>query len=273
MKKFAALVLAICLLAVTPIAFANETITIGASPTPHAIILEYIKDDLAALGYDLEILEVTDYNQANPATASGDMDCNFFQHMPFLNNYNANANEDEQLVAAIGIHCEPYGIYPGTKSDLSEIAEGDIIAVTNDPSNEARALLLLQDAGLIVLPEGTTADSGVQAQDIVETNGIIIKELNAEMIPAALDDVAFAVINGNYVLDAGMTVKDDALYTEADGVTSEIYTNYIVCRPEDAESDWMAALRQVLCTEDVFNFILNQESFAGGVIPTFTYGE
>lgn len=246
-----------------------KKITIMASTTPHAIILEYVKDDLKALGYELEIKEVTDYYVGNPATAAKEVNCNYFQHIPFLNDYNSSAADDEKLVAAIGVHCEPYGIYPGTKKDLSQIASGDKIAVTNDPSNETRALLLLAEAGLIVLPEGTDYTSNVRPEDIVDTKGIEIVEMNAEMIPSTLQDVAFAVINGNYVLDAGMTVKDDALFTEADGVTGEVYTNYVVCRPEDVDSDWMNALRTVLCTEKVRDFILNNESFKGGVIPTF----
>ena len=246
-----------------------KKITIMATSTPHEIILEYIKDDLKALGYDLEIIEVTDYYVGNPATAAKEVNCNYFQHIPFLNDYNASVSADEQLVAAIGVHCEPYGIYPGTKKALSEIAAGDKIAVTNDPSNETRALLLLADAGLITLPEGADYTANLRPEDIVETNGIEIVEINAEMIPAMLGDVAFAVINGNYVLDAGMTVKDDALFTEADGLTGAVYTNYVVCRPEDAESDWMNALRTALCSEKVREFILNNEAFAGGVIPTF----
>lgn len=269
MKKILALVIALVVLSVVPAALANEKITVAASTTPHAIILEFVKDDLAALGYDLEILEVTDYFIANPATAAGEVDANYFQHIPFLNAYNASAPENEQLVAAIGVHCEPYGIYPGTKKDLSEIAAGDKIAVTNDPSNETRALILLQDAGLIVLPEGVNADSGLTKEDIVDAKGIEIYEVNAEMIPSVLDDVAFAVINGNYVLDAGMTVRDDALFTEAEGVTGQIYINYVVVTPENVDAPWLKALEQVLCTEKVRDFILNNESFAGGVIPTF----
>ena len=210
MKKLIALVLALALLSVVPAALANEKITIAASTTPHAIILEYIKDDLAALGYDLEILEVTDYFIANPATAAGEVDANYFQHIPFLNAYNASAPENEQLVGAIGVHCEPYGIYPGTKKDLSEIAAGDKIAVTNDPSNETRALILLQDAGLIVLPDGVNADSGLTKEDIVDAKGIEIYEVNAEMIPSVLDDVAFAVINGNYPFAHSLQVARQA---------------------------------------------------------------
>jgi D-methionine transport system substrate-binding protein len=270
MKRTIALVLALVILSVVPAALANEKIKIAASTTPHAIILEYVKDDLAALGYDLEILEVTDYYVANPATAAGEVDGNYFQHIPFLNAYNASVEkEEDKLVAAFGVHCEPYGIYPGTKKDLKDIAAGDKIAVTNDPSNETRALILLADAGLITLPEGTNPDSGLQKEDIVETNGIEIVELDAEKIPAVLDDVAFAVINGNYVLDAGMTVRDDALFTEAGTVTGQVYVNYLVVKPENEQAPWVLALEKVLATQKVKDFILNNEQFAGGVIPTF----
>ena len=275
MKKILALVLAALLVLGSAAALAeNQKIKVAASTTPHAIILEFIKDDLAALGYDLDIMEVTDYYVANPATAAGEVDVNYFQHLPFLNAYNDSVeNEDEKLVAAFGVHCEPYGIYPGTKKDLSEIAPGDKIAVTNDPSNETRALLLLQDAGLITLPEGANPDSGLQKEDIVETNGLEIIEMDAEKIPATLDDVAFAIINGNYVLDAGMTVRDDALYTEAESLTGKTYINYLVVRPENENADWLLALESVLATEKVKNFILENEGFAGGVIPTFEVAE
>lgn len=274
MKKFIALLLALTLTALLPVAaLANEKVIVGATASPHAMILEQVKDDMAALGYDLEILELTDYNIGNPATAAKEINANYFQHIPFLDAYNASVPEDEQLVAAFGVHCEPYGIYPGTKKDLADIAAGDRIAVTNDPSNETRALLLLQDAGLIKLPDDATYQSSLTKEDIVEANGIEIYEVNAEMIPALLDDVAFAVINGNYVLNAGMTVKDDALFTEAEGLTGQVYTNYVVCRPDDLEADWLLALKNVLYTQKVKDYILNNESFAGGVIPTFEVPE
>lgn len=272
MKKIIALVLAALLVLSAFSAVAEEekkTIKIMATPTPHVIILEHAKDALKELGYELEIIEVTDYNIGNPATAAGEVDVNFFQHLPFLNAYNETVEDDEKLVAAYGVHCEPYGIYPGTKKDLKDIAPGDKIAVTNDPSNETRALLLLQDAGLIKLPEGATPDMSLQKEDIVETNGIEIVEMDAEKIPATLDDVAFAIINGNYVLDAGMTVRDDALFTEAESVTGQTYVNYLVVRPENEEAPWLKALEQAISTQEMKDFILQNESFAGGVIPTF----
>ena len=271
MKKSFALILSLALLfSLSAAGHAQETISIIATSTPHAVILDYIKPALAEKGYDLDIVVVTDYYVGNPATAAGDANANYFQHLPFLNAYNAEAAENEQLFAAIPVHCEPYGIYPGTKSDLSQIAPGDKIAVTNDPSNETRALLLLAEAGLITLPEGSDYTSTLGKEDVVEANGIELYEVDADKIPGVLEDVAFAVINGNFVLDAGYTVRDDALFIESEGVTGQVYINYIVTRPEDAESDWVKALTEVLYTQDVYDFILNNEDFAGGVIPTFT---
>ena len=266
MKKVLALVLALVILSVVPAALANEKITIAASTTPHAIILEFVKDDLAALGYDLEILEVTDYYVANPATASGEVDGNYFQHIPFLNAYNASVEkEEDKLVAAFGVHCEPYGIYPGTKKDLKDIAPGDKIAVTNDPSNETRALILLADAGLITLPEGTNPDSGLQKEDIVEANGIEIVELDAEKIPAVLDDVAFAVINGNYASDNGLIPGRDAVYFEQPGSqAAEAYVNIFAVKPENAEADFVKALEKVVYTQKVYDLIVNS-----GFTPVF----
>ena len=271
MKKSFALILSLALLfSLAAAGHSQETISIIATSTPHAVILDYIKPALAEKGYDLDIVVVTDYYVGNPATAAGDANANYFQHLPFLNAYNAEAAENEQLFAAIPVHCEPYGIYPGTKSDLKDIAPGDKIAVTNDPSNETRALLLLAEAGLITLPEGADYTSTLGKEDVVDAKGIELYEVDADKIPGVLEDVAFAVINGNFVLDAGYTVRDDALFIESEGVTGQVYINYIVTRPEDAESDWVKALTEVLYTQDVYDFILNNEDFAGGVIPTFT---
>ena len=276
MKKLIALALVLVLSLTLASALAeNKKIVIGASSTPHAIILEQVSEDLKALGYDLEILTITDYFIANPATAAKELDANYFQHLPFLNDYNKNVPEADQLAAVIPIHYEPYGFYPGTKATLNDIADGDSIAVTNDPSNETRALLLLQEVGLIKLPEGTTADSTLAKEDIVENpKNLNIVEMNAELIPSALGDVAFAVINGNYAIDAGFSPAKDALYLEpADGDIGITYTNYIVVRTEDAEADFVAALRKVLYTQKVKDFILNYEDFKGGVIPTFEIAE
>ena len=276
MKKLIALALVLVLSLTLASALAeNKKIVIGATPSPHVIILEQIVEDLKALGYDLEIRTFTEYPIPNPATAAKELDANYFQHLPYLNAYNAAVPEAEQLAAVIPVHYEPYGLYAGTKASLDELADGDSIAITNDPSNETRALLLLQDAGLITLPEGTNADSTLTVLDIVSNpKNLDIKELNAELIPSALGDVAFAVINGNFAIGAGLSPAEDALFLEpADGEAGVTYTNYVVVRTEDADADFVAALRKVLYTQKVKDFILNYEDFKGGVIPTFEIAE
>ena len=270
LKKALVLVLALVLASTT--ALAAEKVIIGATPVPHLVVLEFIKEDLLALGFELEIQEFTEYPIPNPATAAGDLDANYFQHAPYLNAYNASVDEKEQLVAVIGVHYEPYGIYAGTKSNLDELAEGDHIAVTNDPSNETRALLLLQEAGIIKLDESITADSSATKEDIIENpKNVVFDELNAELIPLALPDEAFAVINGNYAIGAGLSPAKDALLLEAaDGESGKIYTNYVVVRPEDENALFVEALRSVLQSQKTYDFILNNEDFKGGVIPAFT---
>ena len=191
MKKILALVLALVLSLSLTSAFAAEKISVIATENPHAEVMELIKDDLAALGYELELTVVSDYVVENPATSAGDVMANFFQHVPYLAGYNAEVSEEEQLVAVIYTHFEPMALYAGTKATLEEIAEGDKIAVPNDPVNENRALLLLQNAGLIKLPEGTTLESTCTPMDIVENPyNLEIVELNAELIPGARADVA-----------------------------------------------------------------------------------
>lgn len=271
MKKLLAVLLVAVLSLGAVSALANETIVIGATPSPHAEILELVKEDLAALGYDLDIQVFTEYPIPNPATAAGDLAANYFQHLPYLNAYNATVSEAELLLAAIPVHYEPYGIYAGTKASLEDIAEGDTIAVTNDPSNETRALLLLQEAGYIKLPEGTTPDDGLTILDIVENAlNLNIVEMGAELIPASLDDVAFAVINGNYAIGAGLKPGVDALRLEdPQGENGKLYTNYVVIRPEDKDAAWVEALRSVLQSEKVRDYMNTNEVYANGVIPVF----
>jgi len=276
MKKLFILVLVAALLLTSLTALAeNRKVVIGATPSPHVLVLEQVVDDLKALGFDLEILTFTEYPLPNPATAAGELDANYFQHLPYLNAYNSSVPEAEQLVAAIPVHYEPYGLYAGQKDSLDALEDGDSIAVTNDPSNETRALLLLQDAGLITLPEDVTQDSQLTALDIVDNpKNLQIVELNAELIPASLGDVAFAVINGNFAIGAGLSPARDALFLEpTDGEAGKTYTNYVVVRAEDAEADFVEALRSVLYTAKVRDYILNNPDFAGGVIPTFEVAE
>ena len=191
--------------------------------------------------------------------------------MPYLNAYNASVSEAEQLVAVIPVHYEPYGIYAGTKKSLDEIAEGDSIAVTNDPSNETRALLLLQEAGLITLPEGTDTNSSVTVLDIADNpKKLEIVEMNAELIPTSLGDVSYAVINGNFAIGAGLKPSTDALKLEdAQGAAGKEYTNYVVVKPADADKPWVEALRSVLQSDKVKEYMLNSEEYQGGVIPAF----
>ena len=276
MKKLFALTLALILtLSFTGALAENQKIVIGATPSPHAEILEFIKDDLAALGYDLEIKVFTEYPLPNPALASGELDANYFQHQPYLNAYNETVPEDEQLVAAIGVHYEPYAIYSNKITDLADLPDGAIVSVTNDPSNEARALLLLESAGLITLGEDVTPYDALTKEDIVENpKNLEIKEIDANQLPSTLDDVDISVINGNFALDAGLSPAEDAIFIEpADGEAASIYANYVVVRPGDVESDWLKALEQCLCSEKVADYMLENEAFKGGVIPFISYGE
>ncbi len=270
MKKTLAILLVAILALGAASALAGEKITIGATPSPHAEVLELIKDDLAALGYDLEIQVFTEYSIPNPATAAGDIMANYFQHMPYLNAYNANVPDAEKLLAVIPTHYEPYGIYAGTKKSLDEIADGDSIAVTNDPSNEARALLLLQEAGYITLPEGSTGDDALTTLDIVENKlNLNIVEMSAELLPSSLGDVSFAVINGNYAIGAGLKPSKDALKLEDPKGAGEYYINYVVVKPENEKAPWVEALRTVLQSDEVRDFMNNNEAYANGVIPVF----
>lgn len=272
MKKLFALVIAL-VLALSCAAFASaETITIGATPSPHAEILEFIKDDMAALGYELNIVIFTEYPLPNPALASGELDANYFQHAPYLAAYNETASEDDQLIAAIGVHYEPFGIYSNTLTDIADLPDGAKVSITNDPSNQTRALFLLQSAGLITLPEDATPNDSLTVLDIVEnTKNIEIIEMEAAQQPSTLNDVDIAVINGNFALDAGLSPATDAIFLEpADGEAASIYANYVVINPEDEDAEWLAALRSCLCSEKVYDFLLDNETYAGGVIPFFS---
>lgn len=207
-----------------------EKIVVGASSTPHAEILEAVSGELEALGYELDIKIFDDYVMPNLALADGEIDANYFQHEPYLLNFNAENGTD--LVSAAAIHYEPMGIYGGSKSSLDELAEGDIIAVPNDGTNEARALLLLQDQGLITLKEGIDASTETATiLDIAENpQNLEIVEMEAKNIPHSLPDVAFAVINGNYALQAGLTGNDALASESADSDAAQTYANILAVR-------------------------------------------
>lgn len=244
-----------------------EKIVVGASSTPHAEILEAVSGELEALGYELDIKIFDDYVMPNLALADGEIDANYFQHEPYLLNFNAENGTD--LVSAAAIHYEPMGIYGGSKSSLDELAEGDIIAVPNDGTNEARALLLLQDQGLITLKEGIDASTETATiLDIAENpKNLEIVEMEAKNIPHSLPDVAFAVINGNYALQAGLTGNDALASESADSDAAQTYANILAVRAGEEDSAKTQALITALTSETCRQFI--EETYSGAVVPIF----
>lgn len=244
-----------------------EKIVVGASSTPHAEILEAVSGELEALGYELEIKIFDDYVMPNLALADSEIDANYFQHEPYLLNFNAENGTD--LVSAAAIHYEPMGIYGGSKSSLDELAEGDIIAVPNDGTNEARALLLLQDQGLITLKEGIDASTETATiLDIAENpKNLDIVEMEAKNIPHSLPDVAFAVINGNYALQAGLTGNDALASESADSDAAQTYANILAVRAGEEDSAKTQALVTALTSETCRQFI--EETYSGAVVPIF----
>jgi D-methionine transport system substrate-binding protein len=272
MKKLVSLLLALCLCAglCSTVLAEGKTVKIGATPVPHAEILELIKDDMAAKGFPMEIVIYTDYPLVNPAVADGSLDANYFQHHPYLDAYNESAADDQKLMSVIDVHYEPFAIYPGKTKTLEELQDGATISVTNDPSNEARALLLLESAGLIKLKEGAGLNATII--DIVENpHNLNIVEIDAAQLARTLPDVDFAVINGNFALDAGLNPTRDAAFIEpAEGEAAKTYTNLVAVRPENAEADWVKALQECLNSQKVYDYITTNESFKGGVVPAFT---
>ena len=266
MKKVIALVLSLALAISVSTAFAAETVSIIGTPNPHIEILEAVKDDMAALGYELDLIVTADYTTENPATMDGSVMANFFQHIPYLEGYNKDFPEEEQLVPVVFTHFEPMAIYPGTKTSLDDIAEGDKILVPNDAVNENRALMLLEDAGLITLPEGTTLESLNTKETIAENPyNLEIVEVAAEQIPGLREDAAYAVINGNNATLVDLVPYVDGLYAEtADSEAAQAYVNVIVVKPENAEADWVKALEQVIYTQKVYDLIVES-----GFAPTF----
>ena len=217
----------------------SKVIKVAASATPHAEILEEAKPLLEKEGYDLEVTVFDDYVQPNEVVDSGDFDANYFQHAPYMEQF--NKEKGTKLVDAGDIHYEPFGIYPGTKKSLDEIADGDEIAVPNDTTNEARALLLLQDNGIIKLKDGAGLTATVN--DIAENpHNIKIVELEAAQVARVTGETAFVVLNGNYALQAGYSVKKDALaYEAADSEAAKTYVNIIAVKDGNQDSDAIKA--------------------------------
>lgn len=229
----------------------NTTIKVGASPTPHALILEAARSELEALGYELEIIEFTDYVLPNTALDAGDLDANYFQHVPYLSYFNDNNNT--KLSSVLAVHFEPLGLYPGKASGLDDIVDGITIAIPNDATNESRALRLLEDNGYISFEDNGTDE--VTPIDIKENpNNIEFIEMEAALIPQTLQDVDFAIINGNYALSAEV---DDKLLLSEDktSVAAQDYANVLVVHDDHVSSEKTKALITALSSETIQQYI------------------
>lgn len=267
MKKLTAAIitgaLALNVLGVTAFAEEDTTITVAASATPHAEILEQAVPLMEEKGYTLEVTIFDDYIMPNEVVESGEFDANYFQHIPYLDSF--NEERGTHLVNAGGIHYEPFGIYPGTKASLDEIEEGDTIAVPNDTTNEARALLLLQDNGIITLKDGVGLEATVN--DITENPyNVEIVELAAEQVARVAQETAFIVLNGNYALQAGYSVASDAIaYETSDSEAAQTYVNVIAVKEGNEELDSIKALVEVLKSDEIKDYI--NTTYDGAVIP------
>jgi D-methionine transport system substrate-binding protein len=240
-------------------------IVVGASTTPHAEILEQVKPILEKEGYELQIVEYSDFVQPNLALQSGDLDANYFQHLPYLDKFNTEKNTT--LVSVGKIHYEPIGIYPGKTKTLDTLAEKAKIAVPNDATNEARALLLLEVQGLIKLADGVGLNA--TKNDIIENpKNLEIMEIEAAQIARSLADVDLAVINGNYAIEAGLKVGTDALATEdKDSIAADTYANIVAVKAGDENKDAIKALVKALQSDEVKKFI--NDKYEGAVVPMF----
>ena len=267
MKKIIAIVLALTLalsLAACGAKADDKTIKVGATPAPHAAILEQVKDILAKEGYTLEIVEFDDYVLPNTALSEGELDANYFQHITYMNNFNEEYGI--KMVSAAGIHYEPFGIYAGKTASLAELPDGAKIGVPNDATNEARALLLLEQEGLIKLEEGVGL-SATKDSIIENPHNFEIVETKAELLTATLADVDIAVINGNYAIDAGLKVSEALAVEAADGAAAEAYVNVIAVMEGHENDAKIQALIKALKTAEVKAYI--ESTYEGAVVPLF----
>lgn len=242
----------------------GTVITVGASPSPHAEILKAVEDEIKAAGYELKVVEYNDYVQPNVALSEGDLDANYFQHKPYLDNYNQENGTD--LVSAAAIHFEPMGIYAGKSSDIKNVPDGAKIAVPSDATNEARALLLLQDQGVLKLKDGV----GLEAtkNDIAENpHNVEFVEVEAASVPRTLQDADFGVINGNYALSAGLDTTATLASEGAGSEAAKTYANIVAVRKGEDQTDKTKALVKALTSDTAKKFIENQ--YKGSVIPVF----
>ena len=239
-----------------------ETLVVGATAVPHAEILEVVKPLLAEEGIDLQIKEFTDYVLLNPAVSDGSVDANFFQHVPYLEDYNIKNNDT--LVWTVMVHVEPMGVYSNTLTDINDIGEGAKVAVPNDESNCARALMVLESAGLIQLDPDAPKYQLTDADIIENPKNLEVQMMDAAMLPRTLDEVALCVINSNYALDAGLNPSSDAIYMEA---KDSPYANVLAVRAADVEKDAIKQLGAALNSETVRTYLL--ENYPDSCIPSF----
>ena len=269
MKKRTVALLLAGALAVTALAGCSNkkektVLKVGASPTPHEEILEVVKEALAKENIELQIVEFTDYVLPNEAVESGEIDANYFQHITYLNDF--NAEHGTHLASVAEIHYEPFGIYAGNTASLDELADGAKIGIPNDPTNGGRALLLLQEQGLITLPE----DAGLKPTvlDIQDNpHNYDIVEMEAAQLPRSLDSLDVAVINGNYAIQAGMKVADALAIESAHGTTGTAYVNVIAVKEGNEDNEAVQALVKALQSDEVKGFI--DETYAGAVVAVF----
>lgn len=241
-----------------------EVIKVGASVTPHAEILAQVKDVLAEQGYDLQVVEYNDYVLPNTALEDGDLDANFFQHQPYLDDF--NAENDTHLVSVAAVHFEPFGLYAGKTASLDDLQEGATVAVPNDTTNEARALLLLEAQGLIKLKEGAGLTATVL--DIEENPlNLEIKEIEAAQLVRSLPDVDVAAINGNYAAEGGLDVADAIAVEASDSLAADTYANVIVVKEGNEDSAKTKALVDAVLSDEVRSYI--EETYGNAVIPVF----
>ena len=266
MKKLLVIALALVLaLGCTSALAETVKLRVGATPAPHAEILEFVKPILAEQGIELEIVEFNDYIIPNTAVESGELDANYFQHVLYLGDF--NEQNGTHLVIVDKIHYEPFGIYAGKTASLEELPDGAKIAIPNDGTNEARALLLLEAQGLIKLKDGVGMDATVL--DIAENVlNLEIVEMEAAQIAGVRDSVALTVINGNYALLAGLNAGTDAIAAEdAASISAQTYANILVVKEGNENSEKLQALKNALLSEEVKTFINN--TYSGAVVPIF----
>lgn len=267
MKKALSLILTAAVLLLALAACGNQKdgklvkVTVAASSTPHAEILEKCVDAMKEKGYDLEIRVMDDYVTPNMATDSGDVDANYFQHQPYLDEF--NASKKTTLVTVAKVHYEPYGVYTGKCDSFDNLSSGDAIAVPNDATNEARALMLLEKSGVIKLKDGV----GLTATkaDIVENPlNIDIKEMEAALLPGVLDEVAFAVINGNYALGAGLDISKAVAVEDSASEAAQTYANILVVKAGNENKEAIKALVDVITSPEIAEYI--NSTYNGAVV-------